>query len=125
MKFFGLAPTMLMPVMGRLLLVVFETVTVCTGEAVPAGIGVTNVTPLGEKPTDDGVPLPVTVTVCVGLFGSSSWTVTVAERLPVAVGSNVTRDRAGRIRPQARRRRSPNRRPEKSPGLAPPVVVLP
>ena len=90
MKFFGFAPTMLMPLIGRLLLVVFDTVTVCTGEAVPAGIDVTKVTLLGEKPTDDGVPLPVTVTLCVGLFGSSSWTVTVADRLPVAVGTKAT-----------------------------------
>jgi hypothetical protein len=115
---------MLMPVMGRLLLVVFETLTVCTGEAVPAGIGVTKVTLLGEKPTDDGVPLPVTVTVCVGLFGSSSWTVTVAERLPVVVGSNVTV-----IEQVAFGASETPMQPEsfgvKSPGLDPPSVVLP
>ena len=49
MKFLGLAPTMLMPAIGRLLLVVFETVTMCTGEAVPAGIVFTKVTLPGRE----------------------------------------------------------------------------
>ena len=80
---------------------------------------------LGEKPTDDGVPLPVTVTLCVGLFGSSSWTVTVADRLPVVVGTNATlivQVAFAASEPFAAQSESVT---EKSPGSAPPLVTVP
>ena len=86
-KFFGFAPANVTPLIGMFLLVALVILTVCTGEARPATTGFVNVTEDGVKATELGVPFPVRLTVWVGLFGSLSCTVTVADRLPLAVGT--------------------------------------
>jgi len=88
MKLFGFAPAITVEVIGMLELVVLNTVIVCPGEPVPAGIAFENATDAGPKAIDDAVAFPDTVTVWVGLLGALSCTTMSADRWPVAVGTN-------------------------------------
>ena len=124
MKLLGFAPAITVEVIGMTALVSLNTVMVCPGDAVPAGIVFVNVAVAGPKPTDEAVAVPDTATVWVGLLGALSCTTILADRWPVAVGTNCTVmvhvAFAARKTVEAQLE-SPT---EKSPGLAPVTVVL-
>lgn len=67
---------------------VLESVTACAALVVPT-VWLVNVRVEGETPATGTLPLPLRLTVC-GLPGALSLTLSVPERIPAAVGVNVT-----------------------------------